>query len=206
MEGQQKGLSGWLHPKGRITTTNPAFLGCSASGRLDDRFRRSEAHYAQEAEENRCLTDLRGEQVVLYHGGIELLRGKVVPRCLTYDEAPGKASTLFRGPLSCSAFVVASAFVIPSGARNSCCPGRAAYPEVGRSPCLVRRPAMYRASVGSTSSEHQRAELQGGVASVEPRLQHRGKPRITVVLVESRRRRSRDRRAHRAPPPTRPSA
>jgi len=76
MEGQQKGLSGWLHPKGRITTTNPAILGCSASGRLDDRFRRSEAHYAQEAEENRRLTDLRSEQVVLYHRRIGLLRGE----------------------------------------------------------------------------------------------------------------------------------
>ena len=46
--GQQKGLSGLAkHPKGRITTSNPALLGCSSSGGVPAENPRSGAHVAQ---------------------------------------------------------------------------------------------------------------------------------------------------------------
>ena len=94
MEGQQKGLSGWLHPKGRITTSNPALLGCSASGRNDGRFRRSEAHCAQEADENRPESEVHGgEQVIAYHRGIfSGLRPRKRAACLTYESVRAKAT------------------------------------------------------------------------------------------------------------------
>src|SRR5690242_20630606 len=45
--GQQKGLSVWLHPKGRITTKESlASLGCSASWRVNAENRSSKAQYA----------------------------------------------------------------------------------------------------------------------------------------------------------------
>ena len=68
--GQQKGLSGLpKHPKGRITTSNPALLGCSTSGGVPADHLRSRAHVAQaQPRARRAAADRRGERGELYHG------------------------------------------------------------------------------------------------------------------------------------------
>jgi hypothetical protein len=56
------------HPKGRITTSNPAFLGCSTSGVVYAENPRSWAHDAlAHPRERRDAADRRGELEVLYH-------------------------------------------------------------------------------------------------------------------------------------------
>jgi hypothetical protein len=65
---QQKGLSGlWQHPKGRITTSNPGLLGCSASGGGSAENPRSRAHSAHQGEDARSGDADESAEVAVYH-------------------------------------------------------------------------------------------------------------------------------------------
>jgi hypothetical protein len=65
---QQKGLSGlWQHPKGRITTSNPGLLGCSAPGGVTAENRRSGAHFAHQGEDARSGDADESDDVAVYH-------------------------------------------------------------------------------------------------------------------------------------------
>src|SRR5687767_2176606 len=65
---QQKSLSGlWQHPKGRITTSNPGLLGCSAPGGVTAENPRSRAHYAHQGEDTRSGDADESAEVAVYH-------------------------------------------------------------------------------------------------------------------------------------------
>src|SRR5690242_19063633 len=66
--GQQKGLSVWLHPKGRITTKESlASLGCSASWRVNAENRSSKAQYALAHERGRPEPTIRRGGIARSH-------------------------------------------------------------------------------------------------------------------------------------------
>jgi hypothetical protein len=73
--GQQKGLSDWLHPKGRITTSNRGLLGCSASGRIDAGDRGSKAQYAWAHECRRHEPTHRGGVAGSLYQGFPVVEG-----------------------------------------------------------------------------------------------------------------------------------